>query len=88
MSTAVVSGAARRAKPWRFFRCRRLASRIKAKSAGVTSKRATSAKSQTSMGKNRLIMHNTRNVAPIIKISSSVIYEDKIQILRYYLTHD
>jgi len=40
------------------------------------------------MGKNRLIMHNMRHVVPIIKISFSVIYGDKIQNLRYDVIHD
>jgi hypothetical protein len=41
-----------------------------------------------SMGKDRLIMHNMRLVAPIIQISFSLIYEGKIYNLRYYMTHD
>lgn len=46
------------------------------------------AKSQTSMGKSRLFMHNMRLIAPIIQISFSIIYEGTIHNLRYYMTHD
>lgn len=41
-----------------------------------------------SMGKDRLIMHNMRHVAPIIQISFSLIYEGKFYNLRNYMTHD
>ena len=40
------------------------------------------------MGKKCLIMHNMCRVAPIIQISFSVNYGDKIQNLRYHVTHD
>ena len=54
----------------------------------VTSKTVTSARIQMSMGKDRLMMHNMRHVAPIIQISFSLIYEGKIYNLRYYIMHD
>jgi hypothetical protein len=53
---AVGSGAGRRAKPWRCCPVRCLALPTKTKSTGVTSKIATSTRSQTSMGKKCLIM--------------------------------
>lgn len=55
---------------------------------GFTSETVTSAKSQKSMRKNRLIVHNMRHVSPIIQILFSVKYGYKIQNLRYHAAHD
>jgi hypothetical protein len=48
----------------------------------------TSAKTQESMGKKLLIMHNIRHVGTIIFVYYSAINEFIFRNLRYHVTHD